>query len=105
MTVNDEIKRMAEIIKDTVPADRIYLFGSFAYGAPTNGSDYDFYVVLPDDSMKPSEAMRNIYRALHKLRDRRSVDIMALPKTRFDDRKKLMTLEKKVAEEGVLLYG
>jgi len=31
-----------------IPARRIYLFGSCAYGNPTDKSDIDIYVVTPD---------------------------------------------------------
>jgi predicted nucleotidyltransferase len=46
MTVNDEILKMTEVIKNTVPAERIYLFGSYAYGAPSKDCDYDFGILL-----------------------------------------------------------
>jgi len=104
MAINQEILNMADIIKDTVPTDRIYLFGSYAYGAPNSDSDYDFYVVLSDEDIRPYDAIVDIYRALHNLKNRNSVDILALPVSKFDDRRSLLTLEKKVASEGILLY-
>ena len=90
-------------IRDAVAVERIYLFGSYAYGTPDANSDYDFYVVLSDEA-KPHEAISTIYHALHRMKDRASVDILALSAERFDDRKRLLTLERKVANEGVLLY-
>ncbi|MDR1051627.1 MAG: nucleotidyltransferase domain-containing protein [Deltaproteobacteria bacterium] len=36
--------------KSAVDCDKIYLFGSYAYGEPTEDSDLDFYVVVPNDS-------------------------------------------------------
>ena len=104
MTISDDIREMTDIIREAVAADRIYLFGSHAYGTPNENSDYDFYVVLADADAKPQEAIANIYRALHRLKGRASVDILALSAERFDDRKRLLTLERKVADEGVLLY-
>jgi len=32
--------------------EKIILFGSHAYGIPNEGNDYDFFVVLKDDSEK-----------------------------------------------------
>jgi predicted nucleotidyltransferase len=40
--------------------DSIYLFGSHAYGTPTADSDFDLYVVIPDDGIRPVEAMQII---------------------------------------------
>jgi predicted nucleotidyltransferase len=37
MAVNQEILNMVDIIKEAVPTDRIYLFGSYAYGTPHKG--------------------------------------------------------------------
>jgi predicted nucleotidyltransferase len=105
MNDSKEISLMTEAIREAVPTEQIYLFGSFAYGSPKADSDYDFYVVLPNDSVRPTEAIRRIYKALHKVKDRRSVDVLALTKERFDDRRRLLTLEKKVADEGILVYG
>jgi predicted nucleotidyltransferase len=104
VATNSEILEMAEIIRNTVPTDRIYLFGSHAYGTPNEHSDYDFYVVLADADMRPYEAVCDIRRALRRMNSHASVDILALSAERFDDRKRLLTLERKVANEGVLLY-
>jgi len=44
-------------ILEAVPVSEIYLFGSFATGNANENSDYDFYVVIPDDSgMREIEA-------------------------------------------------
>jgi predicted nucleotidyltransferase len=104
MAVDQEIVDMVDIIKDTVPAERVYLFGSYAYGMPHENSDYDFYVVLSDDSIRPHDAIRQIHHALSDPQRRMPIDVLALSAERFDDRKQLLTLEKKVANEGILLY-
>jgi len=50
--MEQRIQRELDIIKDgileTVPAEAIYLFGSYAYGTPGEDSDLDIYVVVPD---------------------------------------------------------
>jgi predicted nucleotidyltransferase len=102
--ISEDIQRMATVIKNTVAVDRIYLFGSFAYGEPGKNSDYDFYVVLSDETIRPSEAVRQIHHALSDSGKKRPVDVLALHSGLFDDRSKLLTLERKVTGEGVLLY-
>ena len=42
-----ELKKICEVICETVPTVQIYLFGSFAYGEPNEDSDFDLFVVLP----------------------------------------------------------
>jgi predicted nucleotidyltransferase len=49
----NEIRTITEIIKETVDCEKIYLFGSYAYGEPHKDSDMDFYVVVPDDAGRP----------------------------------------------------
>jgi predicted nucleotidyltransferase len=45
-----ELDTLAGIINNTVPVERIYLFGSYACGTPHKDSDLDLYVVLKDDT-------------------------------------------------------
>ena len=46
--MNQQVQKELELIKEsvlkTVPAEAIYLFGSYAYGTPTEDSDLDIYV-------------------------------------------------------------
>ncbi|MCL2106213.1 MAG: nucleotidyltransferase domain-containing protein [Oscillospiraceae bacterium] len=102
--VNQEIQQIAEIIKQTVPAERIYLFGSHAYGQPNRHSDYDFFVVLPDDFSRSRDATRQIQRAVAHTPLMTPIDVLAATVQRFDEMKKYNTLERKVYREGVLLY-
>jgi predicted nucleotidyltransferase len=48
--INDDILAIKDTILTTVGenCEKIYLFGSWAYGTPREGSDYDFFVVLKD---------------------------------------------------------
>ncbi|MCL2766959.1 MAG: nucleotidyltransferase domain-containing protein, partial [Peptococcaceae bacterium] len=62
-----EIEAITEAIKDTVDCEKIYLFGSYAYGEPNADSDMDFYVVIPDDGERPLKVMRNIRTNLARI--------------------------------------
>jgi predicted nucleotidyltransferase len=104
MVLNHEITVIAEAIKSAIPVERIYLFGSYANGEPSNESDYDFFVLIPDDGIKPLDAMREARFSLIPLNRKIPVDIIADYKSRFEQRSKLNTLERKVANEGVVLY-
>ena len=99
-----ELETIKQAILDTVRANEIYLFGSYASGTPDKDSDFDIYVVIPDDSMRPIEAMQKIGRALSR-KDIRAVDVIVGKETVFNQRKGLPTIERAIARDGVKLYG
>ena len=105
MAITPEIQQIAELIRQAVPAERIYLFGSHAYGTPHKHSDYDFYVVIPDGSMRPIEAAQRAQRALIPLKGIGPVDIVAGTQSKFEImRGRIGAVEKDVAAKGVVVY-
>ena len=66
-------------------------------------SDYDFYVVVPDDAGNKIELSQKAYKSLRGV-STRPVDIVVGYESSFDERAKKNTLEKVVKQEGVLLY-
>ena len=66
-------------------------------------SDYDCYVVVPDDAGNKIELSQKAYKSLRGVR-KRPVDIVVGYESSFDERAKKNTLEKVVKQEGVLLY-
>ena len=104
MTINQEILTITESIKQAIPAEKIYLFGSYAYGTPGEDSDYDFFVLIPDGGLRPLEAMQKARRSLTGITRKTPVDILADYQSRFNDRKQYNTIERKIANEGVVLY-
>jgi predicted nucleotidyltransferase len=99
----ERIYEIKDRIRNAVETERIILFGSYAYGEPREDSDYDFYVVLPDNSVKPIVALQIIYRNLGDT-GMVPVDVLANYKTRFEERSRLPTIERKIASDGVVLY-
>lgn len=101
--MTDEIIKIKDTIVRTVPAEKIYLFGSYAYGTPDEHSDYDFYVVIPDGSMRPLETTQSIYRSMRRM-SKKPVDVLVGTVETFERRSKQITLERTIAREGVVLY-
>lgn len=99
----NELNTLCGIICDLVHPSRIFLFGSYAYGTPDKCSDYDICVVLPDNSMRPVDAVRIIRRALYKVLTT-PIDLLFYHDCQFNERTSLVSLERKIAKEGVLLY-
>jgi predicted nucleotidyltransferase len=100
----DEILAIRERLVDALSPLAVYLFGSYAYGAPDEESDLDFYVVVPDDRADLADASRAAYRAVRGVK-RHPVDIVVGTKGRFDERSARPTVEREVAQRGLLLYG
>ena len=96
--------KINEAIKAAIPVEKIYLFGSYAYGTPDKDSDFDFFIVLPDGGLKPLEAIRQARFAIIPLNRETPVDILADYESRFEQRSKLNTLERKILNDGMLLY-
>jgi len=103
-----KIQSQIDLIKDSVlrvvPAEAIYLFGSYAYGTPGDESDLDIYVVVPDDTVNLAEHYADI-RGL--LCEKKSVplDLLIGRSSVFNRRKSAPTLERVIAEKGTVLYG
>jgi predicted nucleotidyltransferase len=104
--INDELRAIKDSILKTVGGDceRIILFGSHAYGTPGKDSDYDVFVVLKDGAEKPILVLQNIYGGLAQNPHYKSVDVLANYKSRFEARSKLPTIERTIAQKGVVLY-
>jgi len=100
-----EVNEIVKSILSSVPALEIYLFGSFASGTAREDSDYDFYVVIPDDSdMREREATWAIRGAIP--RQTRGIDMLVGTQSKFNRRKEYFySIENEVIEKGVKLHG
>ena len=58
--LTEKMSNIKESVLKFVPAKYIYLFGSYAYGTPTEESDIDIYVVTPDNISNFSELYAKI---------------------------------------------
>ena len=101
--MNNELTEIKNRIISAVPIVRLYLFGSHANGTPNENSDYDIYMVLPNDGIRPIDAIGDAHLSMRGLKVK-PVDILAGTVQIFDRRKEQFTIERKIANEGVLLY-
>jgi predicted nucleotidyltransferase len=100
-----ELDKLTELIINAIPVEKIYLFGSYAYGTPHKYSDLDLYVVLKDDvSMRDLDAGLQIRMAIARKKSM-PVDIVAKKKRDFDSRLDDITLERVVNRDGIRIYG
>jgi len=102
--IRQELNLIKESVLKTVPAEAIYLFGSYAYGTPNEDSDFDIYVVVPDGADDLGELQTDIRMALWRKKSR-PLDLLMGYSSVFNRRKEGPTLERVIARDGVLLYG
>ncbi|OFX27325.1 MAG: hypothetical protein A2033_10940 [Bacteroidetes bacterium GWA2_31_9] len=97
-----EIKQIAELIKEKLLINSIFLFGSYAYGNPDSDSDIDLCVVTNDEKRK-----LDIIREIRKLVMpfiKEPLDLLVYKVDEFNSRAAIKsTLEYKIKNEGILL--
>ena len=111
----DLIEQELEIIKDSIlqviPAEAIYLFGSYAYGTPHENSDLDIYVVVPDDTKDLIERQADVRgnirmnKRLAQHTNLMPMDLMLGRSSSFNRRRNFPTLEKTISQKGRLIHG
>lgn len=104
MQIRNELEKIKQTILHTVETEEIYLFGPYAEGIFSEDRDFDICVVIPDDSIRPLEAMQIIDRVLYQ-EQKKPINILVRRASDFQQRKLLSTLERTIAQEGVRLYG
>ena len=72
MYSNEEIMQFVHLVAEIVDPDRIILFGSYAYGVPTDNSDIDLLVIKNGKDFSITD--ETIYAvAIHKARRSRKI--------------------------------
>jgi len=103
----DFVEKM-DSIKDSilkfVPAKYIYLFGSYAYGNPTEESDIDLYIVTPDNINNFSEIYTKIMVDL-SYKKIFFIDLLLNKESVFNSRKDKNIFEKTISQKGKVIYG
>ena len=102
-SLQTELEPVCRLITETVKAEAIYLFGSRAYGMPTDDSDYDLCVIITEKSIRPVDAVKAIRRALLPLQTM-SLDILVYRADTFFRRAQGVTMERKIKRDGIPLY-
>jgi predicted nucleotidyltransferase len=99
----ERINLIKESILKNVAAKYIYLFGSYAYGKPTDKSDIDIYIVIPDNTASISEIYTKIMVDL-SMKKIFFVDLLLSRESVFNIRKRENILEETIYQKGRVLY-
>jgi predicted nucleotidyltransferase len=100
----DTINNIKVSILKFIPAKYIYLFGSYAYGNPTEKSDIDIYVVTPDNINNFTELYGKIIGDLSE-KDIFYIDLLLGKESVFNARKVKNIFEKTIVQKGKIIYG
>jgi len=102
----ENIELIRSLILKSVSKDilkKIYLFGSYAYGNPTDESDIDLCVII-DNNKNRKEVFMDI--SLNLLKNKIiEFDLLVYREEIFYNIKNIDSVENTIIKEGILLYG
>ena len=97
-------KEIIRRLVDEFHPETIYLFGSYAWGQPTEDSDMDFMVIVPESEENPIQRAVRAQRSLKGVRA--AVDVLVKTPQEFQRYAAVKaSLEAQILREGKLLYG
>lgn len=102
--ITKEIEEIRDKFVEDLSPERIYLFGSYAEDTFRDDSDFDFYIIVSDDSSDLVGITANAHRSIRWIK-KRPVDIIVGRSSKFEERKNAHTVESEVYRKGILLYG
>ena len=105
LKIQNELEIIKEAILNTVPTEAIYLFGSYVNGLPNQDSDLDIYVVIPDMVKAHPLDVGVAIRKNLRYKNSMALDLLVGTSSVFKRRRKSLTLENTIAEEGLMIYG
>lgn len=105
MITEEQIQAVVQRIVEGYAPDKIYLFGSYAYGVPTEDSDLDLLIIKQDAEAKRSERAVAV-RLLLWGTDAPPMDILIRTPTEMERAAGIFQSVETIAErEGRLLYA
>ena len=103
--IQQEVDKLINEINHVTSTNEIYLFGSFAYGVPNEGSDIDLCIITNDKNIRKIELVKSIRKSISKIATM-PIDILVYDRDEFNERAALeSTIEHKIAIEGVSIYA
>ncbi len=100
----DILDEMVRRLVDEFRPEKIILFGSYAWGEPSEDSDVDLFVIVSDSDEKAVDRMHRAYRCVSGLGV--PVDVLVRTCSRVERFRDVhASLECEVLERGKVLYG
>jgi predicted nucleotidyltransferase len=98
---------LGEIVRRLVAEfqpEKVFLFGSRAWGRPREDSDYDLLIVVPQSQQPPYDRVVRAHHCLSGLGISKDI-LVKTPEEFYPYRAVTASLEAKVMRQGRLLYG
>ncbi|GAB3289733.1 nucleotidyltransferase domain-containing protein [Hymenobacter humi] len=106
MITEEQIQAIVQRIVAGYQPDRIILFGSYAYGTPTEDSDLDLLVIKGDDKRRKIDRIMEISGLAHSIPDAPAMDILVLNSTEEQRARQIrFIVEHKALRDGRQLYA
>lgn len=106
MITEAQIQAVVQRIVEGYAPDRIILFGSYAYGTPTEESDLDLLVLKADDVRRKIERIVEISRFARSGLDTPAMDILVLNSAEEERARQIrFVVEHKALRDGRELYA
>jgi predicted nucleotidyltransferase len=103
-TVTDVLPEIGRRLVEEFDPEEIILFGSRAWGHPRPDSDYDLFVVVAETHEDPARRAFRAHSCLSGLGISKDVIVSTL--VRYDRFRRVpASLEAKIRDRGVMLYG
>jgi uncharacterized protein len=84
--------------------EQVILFGSYAWGTPSEDSDLDLLVIVPQSDVRPSRRAMRAHRCLRGLLA--PMDVLVKTREEMDRFGRVpASLEAEILERGKVLYG
>ena len=95
---------MTDRLVEEFQPDKIILFGSHAWGEPTEDSDVDLLVIVPDSELPPSRRAQRAHRCLGGMRVPK--DILVRTRAEVDRARHVYSsLVSLILAKGRVIYG
>ena len=103
-TISKLLDQVTEKLVLALKPEKIILFGSYAYGTPTEDSDIDLLVVIANSDEPRYKRSRKAYRALRSIAF--PTDIIVMTREEFQRKINVRSsLVNRAINEGQILYG
>ena len=98
------IEEATRLLVEEFKPEQVWLFGSYAWGEPTEDSDLDLLVLISAEDASSTQHVRHARRCLRPIS--MSKDVIVQSKASFDRFKGIRSsLSHLIANEGRLVYG